>query len=381
MKNPLAWFSNRAWAIEQEALDEMRARLELHLRVSDGRAVLTGFTQAQIEAASPQIEAAFSQDPQQPGQRIAVLSIFGPIFPHANVFTMFFGGVALDRLMAVFRALVAEPSVSTIVLNVDSSGGDVAGVQEAADEILAARDRKRVIAVANQRMASAAYWLGSGAREIVASPSSLVGSVGVIFERLDVSAAEEKAGVKITLVTAGRDKAFGHPSEPMSDAELEYWQGLTSAFYASMVKSIARGRGITPKKVEADFGQGRVLVAADAKSAGMVDRVATFEDVLARAARSGAEIVPVRAAAPLVESGGPPEPGRAALPSAAAACANCGGAGEVNVIVGPDSTIPLPCPVCHPERSEGSASASPIPAAVLAPAAELEIRRRRMRLA
>ena len=89
-----------------------------------------------------------------------------------------------------------EPSISAIVLDVDSPGGSVFGVEELATEIRAARGTKPVVAVANSMAASAAYWIASQADELVITPGGMVGSIGVLTAHEDISKAQEMAGIK-----------------------------------------------------------------------------------------------------------------------------------------------------------------------------------------
>ena len=214
--------------------------------------------------------------------RVAVVPVMGVISQRMNLMASFSGGVSTEQLGATIDALVADSTVKAIVLNMESPGGSVYGVPELADRMLAARDKKKVVAVANSYAASAAYWLASQATEIVVTPSGSVGSVGVLAVHQDQSKAEEQEGVKTTLVTAGRFKAELDPSFPLSAEARDNLQSSVDAYYSMFVKSIAKGRGVSASKVDADFGQGRMLLAKEAVVAGMADRVATLQQTLVR---------------------------------------------------------------------------------------------------
>jgi len=241
------------------------------------------------------------------GPGVGVIPIIGPISQRTTLLEALFGyGTSTQSIATQVRALVADPSVKAIVLDVDSPGGSVFGVQEVAEVILAAREVKPVIAHANSLMASAAYWIGAAASEVVASPSALVGSVGVICAHVDESEALKKIGIKVTLVTSGKYKAEADSSQPLSDEARERMQETADSYYAAFVGGVARGRGVPVAQVRTQYGQGRLLTAREGLAAGMVDRIATLDETLVRVlsgkrgqgARALEEPLPIVAAEP-----------------------------------------------------------------------------------
>ncbi len=127
------------------------------------------------------------------------------------------GGTSVQGVARQFRAAMADPDIGRVILDVDSPGGQVGGVEELAREIYQARGQKPVTAIANGLAASAAYWIATAADEFVVTPSGQVGSIGVFGMHQDVSAALEKDGVKVTMVSAGKYKTEGNPFEPLTD--------------------------------------------------------------------------------------------------------------------------------------------------------------------
>ena len=260
--------ASRVLAIAPEALPQLEARLRL------GAFTVEGDLDAAIEAA---VKA-----PVRSSGGTAVIPISGPISPKTDFFTLFFGGTGLDRLRANLRAAMADDSVRSIVLDVDSPGGDVSGVDEMASEILSMRDRKPITAVANHWMASAAYYLGSQASEVVVSPTGMAGSIGVIMVHADLSRAYDQMGITPTVITAGKYKGEGNPYAPLSESDREHMQESVNDYYSMFVDAVARGRDATASAVRSGYGEGRMLTAKRAVSAGLADRVATLEAVLAR---------------------------------------------------------------------------------------------------
>jgi hypothetical protein len=116
-------------------------------------------------------------------------------------------------------------------------------------------------------------------------PSGQVGSIGVFSMHVDTTAAEEAEGVKVTIVKAGKYKAEN--MEPLTDAAREAMQQQVDTYYDTFVADVAKGRGVAPKVVRETYGEGRVVLAKDALAAGMVDRIATLEEVLRGMQASG----------------------------------------------------------------------------------------------
>ncbi len=178
-------------------------------------------------------------------------------------------------------ALVGNADVGAIVIDIDSPGGTVMGATSITDKIFSMRGNKPIIAVVNDMMASAAYFIGSAADEIVSDPDALTGSIGTILVHMDWSQFLENEGIKPTIIKAGEFKAEGNPYESLTDEAIENFQMEIDAYYEKFVAAVARNRGITAAKVKSTFGQGRVLMAEKAKSVGMIDRIATLENVIA----------------------------------------------------------------------------------------------------
>jgi signal peptide peptidase SppA len=246
-----------------------------------------------------QVQAAVAGAPERMAARresarrvrsVAVLPLHGVIAHRAHMVarTSSGAGTSTELFAREFRALMADPSVAHIVIDVESPGGSVAGTPELVEVIRAARGRgKRIVAVANASAASAAYWIATAADEVIATPSASVGSVGVVVMHEDRSAADAQAGRRISYVTAGRFKAEGNPHAPLDSEARRHLQALVDTAYAEMVAQIARTRGLSVEHVRERFGQGRLLTPEDARRAGMLDGIETLDQVIDRLARGG----------------------------------------------------------------------------------------------
>jgi signal peptide peptidase SppA len=219
------------------------------------------------------------------------------------------GGVSTQKLTMQFRAALADPTIKVIVFDFDSPGGGVEGVPELAEEIFKSRDKKKTVAVVNSLCASAAYWLASAAEELVITPSGQAGSIGVFAAHEDFSAALDKAGVKVSLISAGKYKTEGNPYEPLSLEAKQALQEKVDAFYSMFVKAVSKGRGVSQAAVRDGFGQGRLLIADQCIKERMADSIGTLDDTLARVAPGAApKRMSAAAAQASIDAGAPEDP-------------------------------------------------------------------------
>jgi signal peptide peptidase SppA len=254
---------------------------------------------ARYAAGAALPEATTRRFPTRPtsreaGATMAVIPLTGLLTRRGGGLLAFlFGGSSLADFAREVRAAADNPDVAHIVLLVDSPGGEVAGTPEAADVVFQARQRKRVTAMVEGLGASAAYWIASQAHEIVATPSSLLGSVGIVATHVDVSEAERKSGVKTTQLASAPGKLEGNPHEPLSDEARAEIERKLRAYHEMFVSAVVRGRGIPPAAVEGT--KGRVLLAADAVRARLADQLGTLDTTLAKLANTPGHVTALAA--------------------------------------------------------------------------------------
>lgn len=305
----LSYFYGQPWALAREKFDEIEALL---LARANGERLSEEEIRARIgQGQRPplalwDVEAAAFAEPGGAGGRqvVAVVGVYGVITHRAGMFTQTSGLASAEDLARRVRSAAADPSVRSIVLDVDSPGGSVYGLQEAAAEIRAARDLKPVKGVANAQANSAAYWLLAQAGEVFVTPSGLVGSVGVFVEHEDRSAANAAAGIKVTTVAYGKNKALGSPNAPLTEEALAELEKRVAEYGHAFEADVAKGRSVDGRRVSAekvrkDFGQGLTFGAAEAVDRGLADGIATLDEVLQRASGRGkAAAQPIAAADP-----------------------------------------------------------------------------------
>lgn len=288
----LAEWLNSPWALKRDVL-------QAHVRILAARMAAAGPLQPQAMEDDGPYEggeriSAFEARRREAnasvgGGGIAVLPLYGTIVQRAGMMTEWCGGTSTQQFGQALRDALADETVGQILIDCDSPGGSVYGVQELGDEIYQARKTKPVVAAVNSLSASAGYWLASQASEVYVTPGGEAGSIGVWMAHEDWSAALAEAGIKVTLISSGKNKVEGNPYEPLSDDAKAFLQSRTDEYYAAFTKAVARGRGVGIDAVRTGMGQGRVLGADAALAEKMVDGVRTFDEVVRQMRRNAAK--------------------------------------------------------------------------------------------
>lgn len=175
----------------------------------------------------------------------------------------------------------ADPDVKGILFAINSGGGEAAGNFDLVDKMSATKTKPCMAMCENAY--SAAYNIATVADrgKLAVSRTGGVGSVGVVTGHMDVSAAMEKAGYKLTFISApeGGDKTEGNPYEPLSDSARARMQDRVNELYSHFVASVARNRGLTEKAVVAT--KARTFTASQSLSNGLADMVMSHDESLA----------------------------------------------------------------------------------------------------
>ena len=151
------------------------------------------------------------------------------------------------------------------------------GTEALSDIIFDSRKEKPIVAYADGNMTSAAYWMGSAAEVVVAGPTSVLGSIGVLMIHTDYSEMDKRDGIKTTYLTAGKYKALGNSTEPLTLEAKEYFQNQLNYIYSIFVDSVARNRDVEAEKVLMDMAEGKLFIGQQAMDVGLVDRIGTIE--------------------------------------------------------------------------------------------------------
>lgn len=256
----------RPWAITTDAHEAIVAMIE------SGK--IEGSTFAASEGADMELEISDS---------IAVIRISGALQKEPSRFYYWMDRESTyAQIRDEVQAALSDSGVKAICLKVSSPGGDVDGIKELSDFLHRANSVKPLYAFADGQMCSAAYWLGSAAKEIAGPSTAQVGSIGVRAMHVDRSKAQEKYGYKITYLTAGKYKAMGNASEPLDKESTAYLLHPLNQIYTIFIDDVARNRGVSTDKALA-MADGKVFLAQEALEIGLIDRVEeSFDTFLTR---------------------------------------------------------------------------------------------------
>lgn len=254
------------WAIEPRFVPTLASRM---------KAVASGHGPGEKKAAVASVTRTVAK-------AIAVIPIIGVVEKRRSMMMDWFGGASTDEVGYMLEAAVNDDRVKAVILDMDTPGGMVYGTPELANKIYAMRGKKPIVAIANPMACSAGHYIGSAADRFYVCPSGDVGSVGVVSMHFDYSKAMEDEGIKVTMIRAGEYKYEGNYYEPLSDAARHHYQDSVDETYGMFIGDLAKFRGKTRAEVLENFGKGRAMGAKDAVAAGMVDGIATFDQVVAR---------------------------------------------------------------------------------------------------
>ena len=215
----------------------------------------------------------------------AVIPIHGVVEYKLSVYGWLFGGTSCQQLMRSVQQATANPEITRIVFDVDSPGGTVSGLPEAAKVIFDARKQIETVAIANPLAASAAIRLATAAARFVALGSGQVGSVGTFTVVASRQRQLVENGIDAVVVRSPKGKAENHPAEPLNEDYIAHTQSLVDKLTDEFHAELAKHRGMSVAKVKSEFGGGRMMFAKEAVAAGLCDGISTLEQELTRGNR------------------------------------------------------------------------------------------------
>lgn len=203
----------------------------------------------------------------------AVIPVFGALINRFNATFGFITGY--NYIKNAIATALADESVDSIILDINSGGGEVAGCFETVDYIKAARSQKEIHAIVDSNCYSAAYAIASACTSIKATPSSGIGSVGVVAMHASYEKMLENEGISVTFIKAGDHKVDGNPYEELSDSVKADMQKRIDATYQEFVSLVSVNRSLAVEDVVKT--QAACYTAQEAKSIGLIDDVISVE--------------------------------------------------------------------------------------------------------
>ena len=250
------------WAILPASIEAAQATL--------GANIIEG---AEAEPQDEMDEYTFSE-----AGGVAIIPVHGVIGHKVGAVAKMLGAVDALDVMAAIELAADDDEVDTIILDIDSPGGTVAGVPELAETVEAVQESgtKKIYAYTDSQMASAAYWLAAGANGIFAAPSADVGSVGVYLPVMDTSAALAEQGVSVEIFKSGKYKAAGFPGVALDEEVRKHLQLEVMDTYNEFSGFVKKYR----PELSYDSLQGQTFTGRRAAEIGMIDGEAKNLDSL-----------------------------------------------------------------------------------------------------
>lgn len=202
----------------------------------------------------------------------AVIQIRGSLIPGRAGVRQLMGMVGYEDIKAALIEAVSMAEVDGILLEVDSPGGAVSGLNSALSAIKNVGKLKPVVTYA-MNACSAAYWLASGTPFIAADEMGQVGSIGTLIQVTNRVDALAKEGYKIEVFKSGSLKMAGNPNEEMSDEVRKYFEEQISDMAAIFYKAVGDSRKLSVEEVKVKFGDGRSMLGVRGLSTGLLDAV------------------------------------------------------------------------------------------------------------
>jgi protease-4 len=208
------------------------------------------------------------------GPKVAIVSVSGTI-----------AGREVENVVRELRQARADDRVQAVVLRINSPGGTLSGSDEIWREIRTLQGKgKPVVASMGGMAASGGYYVATPCDVILAEPTTLTGSIGVLMEMPELGGLLEKVGVRMETLTTGPWKDSPSMFRPLSASERERWQGMIAKGLDRFVRVIAQGRKLDEATVRS-LADGRVFTAEEALEARLIDSLGYLDDALLEAQR------------------------------------------------------------------------------------------------
>ena len=226
---------------------------------------------------------------------IAVIEISGVLIHRGGWIGQSSGQTSYEGITAQIEAAATDPSVRGLALEIDSFGGEVAGVFDLADRIRAIRASKPVWAFVAEHAFSAGYALASQADRILLPRTGAVGSIGVVVMHADLSGQLDQDGVRVTLIHAGSHKVDANPYTPLPADIRDDIQREIDVLRFLFAETVAAGRGVRLSQEAALATEAASFRGTEAVASGLADEVIDLARGFASFRQS---LSPIRASVP-----------------------------------------------------------------------------------
>jgi len=207
--------------------------------------------------------------------KVAVIDVDGLLLNRREKGLLTVGENPVSLFVEKLDKAAADPSVRAVVLRINSPGGGVTASDVMYRRLVRFRRQREVPVVAafEDVGASGAYYLACGADAIVAHPTTVTGSIGVLVQTVSFAGTMDMLGIEAQAVTSGKHKDMASPLKPLTKDDLAILQGIVDEFYGRFVEVVAAGRPNLSAEQVRQLADGRVYTGEQAKANGLVDEV------------------------------------------------------------------------------------------------------------
>jgi protease IV len=262
-------------------------RLAFYDEVLTELKTLTGTPQDQADEDMPQMELAdyaqmTTKAPDAAADKVAVVYAEGNIVVGDEVIP---GAITSEGMATALREIRHDESIKAVVLRVNSPGGSAIASEMIADEVKLLAKAKPLIVSMGDYAASGGYMIAAPGAKILASPTTITGSIGVYGLLLNFQEIANKNGVSWDVVKTAKFADMQTNVRPQTEAELKIQQGYVDSLYDRFMTIVADGRSVSKERV-GQVAQGRVWTGEDAIAANLVDQLGGLNDAIALAAKT-----------------------------------------------------------------------------------------------
>lgn len=216
--------------------------------------------------------------------RIVRIDLDGIIMSGSMGDSLFSAGLPMvETFKRSLEQAIKDPRVKAIILRINSPGGEVTASDTMYAAVKEAAKVKPVVVYMDSVAASGGYYIACGATHIVASETTLTGSIGVIMESMSYHGLFDKIGMGMNTFTSGAFKDSLSGARPMRDDEKAYIQSLVNGMYDRFLTVVAEGRKLPKETLRSGVADGRVVSGREALNAKLVDKIGYIEDAYAAA--------------------------------------------------------------------------------------------------
>ena len=193
----------------------------------------------------------------------------------------------VENCLRQIRAARQDESIAGIILEVDSPGGEVTAADEIYRELTLfkeSRANRKLVVLVHDLAASGGYYISVPADQIIAQPTALIGSIGVIMQTLNIQGLSEKIGVTDTTIKSGKNKDLLNPFHPVDPEQLALLQDSVDSMYDRFVGLVAKGRSLKKSEVRT-LADGRLFTADEALKNKLIDGIGYWDEAFDTAAK------------------------------------------------------------------------------------------------